>query len=597
MRRISLLLAAAVIGSTLVSTAAQPPAPPRLVAPAEGAVVPLLNERQRAFLSMPHEERIAAYSNEAFRAELRKTAGYCPAKVRLEWDGGDATGGARTVYTVEVRRRPDGTPVFRADTAGTSVEVDNLEIAREYEWTVHANAFGHAAATGTFRTEDRAPRLIDGGAVPNVRDLGGRVGLGGRRVRQGLVYRSAGLNSNASDVFYTREELLAEAADPAALLAQEAALSNEVVRLRAELAGSARLELVSGELPPQWSLFRPAQAAFDADGGAALAALREIPETFCDAPAEALSKNESGDWYIHGRAKAVGPAVLFAAVDASDDGWLSLGCGADWYWTLHVNGELVFDRREGNDRKPIGADNFAFPVRVRKGPNLLAVVLKPGSGGWRWCCRTSPAVPVATLLQTLADNAQYRLDRIFHVLKRREPGTTRINDENRDRWLGTLGVKTDVDLRSDREVYGMEGSPLGPTVAWVNVSSSAYGGMQDEGGRKAFAKVFRVFLDPGNYPIDFHCIAGQDRTGAVAFILNALLGVEEEQLYLDWEATAFWNPSPHFSHARLFDHLVRGFDRWPGDTINERVEAYVLDLGFAPEDIAAFRDLMLEPAP
>ena len=128
MRRISLLLAAAVIGSTLVSTAAQPPAPPRLVAPAEGAVVPLLNERQRAFLSMPHEERIAAYSNEAFRAELRKTAGYCPAKVRLEWDGGDATGGARTVYTVEVRRRPDGTPVFRADTVGTSVEVDNLEI-------------------------------------------------------------------------------------------------------------------------------------------------------------------------------------------------------------------------------------------------------------------------------------------------------------------------------------------------------------------------------------------------------------------------------------------------------------------------------------
>ena len=51
-----------------------------------------------------------------------------PGSLRLEWDGGDATGGARTVYTVEVRRRPDGTPVFRADTVGTSVEVDNLEI-------------------------------------------------------------------------------------------------------------------------------------------------------------------------------------------------------------------------------------------------------------------------------------------------------------------------------------------------------------------------------------------------------------------------------------------------------------------------------------
>jgi len=42
---------------------------------------------------------------------------------------------------------------------------------------------------------------------------------------------------------------------------------------------------------------------------------------------------------------------------------------------------------------------------------------------------------------------------------------------------------------------------------------------------------------------------------------------------------------------------VRGFDRWPGDTINERVEAYVLDLGFTRDDIATLRDILLEPAP
>ena len=31
-----------------------------------------------------------------------------------------------------------------------------------------------------------------------MRDIGGRMGLGGRRVRQGRIYRSAGLNSNAT---------------------------------------------------------------------------------------------------------------------------------------------------------------------------------------------------------------------------------------------------------------------------------------------------------------------------------------------------------------------------------------------------------------
>ena len=563
----------------------------RLVEPAEGAVVPLLNETQRNYVLMPREERVNAYTNEAFRRALRD-GGEVPAKVAFAWEG-EAGEGEGPAFTVEVRRRPDGKVFFRGGTDHHHLAADGcFEIAREWEWTVRAR--GGASATGRFRTEDLAPRLVDGGAVPNVRDLGGRIGRDGRRVRQGLVFRSAGLNDNASDVFYTREELLASSDDPAALLAREAALSNEVARLRADLADSAAPTLVSAELPQAWTLFRPKREDFDADGERALAALTAVPETFCGARAETLSKNEAGDWYIHGRAKAKGPAVLFATVDASGDGWLSLGCGADWYWTLWANGAVAFDRRGGNDTLPICAGNWTFPVRVRKGPNLLAVVLEPGSGGWRWCCGTAPAVPVATLVRTLADNGQYRLDRLFRVLKCRQPGKTRIDDNNRALWLDTLGIRTDIDLRGSGEIYGMEGSPLGPTVAWTNISSSAYGGFHSDRGRERFAQVFRVFLDPANYPIDFHCIAGQDRTGAVAFVLNALLGVEEDQLWLDWEVTAFRNPSTGFNHEK-FAPLPHGFDSWPGETINERVEAYVLDLGFTPDDIATFRSIMLEP--
>ena len=81
----------------------------------------------------------------------------------------------------------------------------------------------------------------------------------------------------------------------------------------------------------------------------------------------------------------------------------------------------------------------------------------------------------------------------------------------------------------------------------------------------------------------------------MAFVLNALLGVDEDQLWLDWEVTAFHNRGTSFNHEKFLP-LPRGFDRWPGETIHERVEAYVLDLGFAPEDIAKFREIMLEPA-
>ena len=596
MKRTLLPVAALLFAASAVSAAE--PAPLKLLAPAEGATVPLLNERQKAFLAMPHAERIAAYSNETFRSELRKTAGYCPKPVRLEWEDG-ATNGVRTVYTVEVRRRPDGTPVFRADTVGTCVEVDNLEIAREYEWTVHANALGHESATGTFRTEDRAPRLIRGGAVPNVRDLGGRVGLGGRRVRQGLVYRSAGLNENAKTRYLTREQALAKSDDPDALLAAEAALAAETNALAGFQARPGDLTLVEGTLPRQWTVFRVTKEAFDAEGDAALRALREIPATFLGAPAEEADLGEDADFTFPAEARdaAAGPAVFLCEAEFSGDGWCGFGCGADWFWSLRIDGETVFDRSGGNDINPVETSNHVFVAPVRKGRHLVEAVVRTGSVAWRWRCRTSPPEPLDKLLAGKIANDKARIDRLFVVPDGFVPGASRINDANRSLWLDTLGIRTDIDLRSEGEVRGMEGSPLGPTVAWVNVSSSAYAGMQEERGRIPFSKVFRVFLDPANYPIDFHCIAGQDRTGAVAFILNALLGVEEEELWLDWEATAFWNPSPHFNHAKLFDHLVRGFDRFPGETIRERVEAYVRSIGFTDDDIATLRGILLEPAP
>lgn len=83
-----------------------------------------------------------------------------------------------------------------------SAEVFNLEIARTYCWTVR-DAKGDVVGAGRFRTADETPRFIRVPGVPNVRDLGGRIGLGGRRIRQGFVYRSAGWNDNATRTVIT----------------------------------------------------------------------------------------------------------------------------------------------------------------------------------------------------------------------------------------------------------------------------------------------------------------------------------------------------------------------------------------------------------
>ena len=214
---------------------------------------------------------------------------------------------------------------------------------------------------------------------------------------------------------------------------------------------------------------------------------------------------------------------------------------------------------------------------------------------YNWC-EVHAGEPVEKFLSAEVEKARKAVEGggSPEVEKGMTPGKSRVEGENAAYILARFRIRSDIDLRADEECYGMTGSPLGGSVNWLHHSSAAYSHVQNKFGRGAFANVFRVFLDEGNYPIDFHCTAGQDRTGAVAFILGALLGYDEDALYLDWELTGFWNRNAGFNHKRLFDRLVKGFrDRHPADTIYESVEKYVLAQGFTEADIAKFRSIML----
>lgn len=52
-------------------------------------------------------------------------------------------------------------------------------------------------------------------------------------------------------------------------------------------------------------------------------------------------------------------------------------------------------------------------------------------------------------------------------------------------------------------------------------------------------RIFEKLADPSSYPIYFHCNAGADRTGTLAFLLEGLLGVSYADITRDFELTSF----------------------------------------------------------
>ena len=67
---------------------------------------------------------------------------------------------------------------------------------------------------------------------------------------------------------------------------------------------------------------------------------------------------------------------------------------------------------------------------------------------------------------------------------------------------------------------------------------SPYPREYDRRSQYSIREIFRVLSDENNYPAFFHCNAGADRTGTVAFLINGVLGVSYEDLTRDFELTS-----------------------------------------------------------
>ncbi len=563
-----------------------------LLKPAEGDTVSLLNDSHKAYLALPRQERIAFFADPAKRQRLAENAGHWPQPVDFAWG---AAGCNTANYTLHVSRQSDFASGVTVTTREPFASVYNLRIHCAYFWKVTAALADGRTVTSpvqTFQTADEPPRLLRIDGLPNVRDLGGRKTADGKRVKQDMIFRCTELNPGSYPVYEDEEEVLSR--DHGRLRQVKEQLLARIAQARRELAAPPAIARLPFLLTPAWHVFRPAQQElFSADLDAILR-LTAAPGELLGAKREDATLDSAGR-FVFADPREGQPSVLMQEFDSPADGVMQIGCGGDWFWAFYLNGSLAYYSLSGNGANPAAASNHVFNVTVKKGRNLAVVVLLSGSAGWVWCCAGQPQLPMETLLTRQIAQDEQTLAGFARVIKSRVPaGANRLSAGMKSYILDTLRIRTDIDLRYELECHGMTGSPLGASVAWVQVSFHQYDGMVGKEGKSTFAKVFRVLCDEKNYPLIFHCASGRDRTGSLAFILNGLLGVDEEELYKDWEATGFGDNQP-FRHETSFLFLIKGLrNAHPRATWQETLEAYARSCGLTQEEIDKFRRIMME---
>jgi protein-tyrosine phosphatase len=130
-------------------------------------------------------------------------------------------------------------------------------------------------------------------------------------------------------------------------------------------------------------------------------------------------------------------------------------------------------------------------------------------------------------------------------------------------------------------------------------------------GRAAIANILRVIAE-GEHAVVFHCFAGKDRTGVLAALLLALLGVPDDTIVADYHLSdqalapaIAWAESNDPQWAARMAAFPPWLLRAPHDTmqafldvLRERhgsIDGYLTDAGVEPAVIDTLRARLLEP--
>lgn len=157
----------------------------------------------------------------------------------------------------------------------------------------------------------------------------------------------------------------------------------------------------------------------------------------------------------------------------------------------------------------------------------------------------------------------------------------RISDNGRNIFLNDLGISVDLDLRGIKDSEARVKAVM-PETVYLKLPVEKNLGRGTGNTQELYQQAIRSiigWLSEGR-AVYFHCAGGADRTGSLAFLIEALLGVSESDLSKDYELTTFGRVNTRLRNYRATEeetHILyelvtylRTFGA-PGTSINDLV--------------------------